>query len=169
MSRQPDFSTSPRPSRVPMWERLAVLGGLAALLLAGTGAWQAQEEARDARARLADVRQKVEASTLRLRSSESRARAGAPRLPASEAPPARIVAALASALPGDARLEGLSIDYQHGGLLEIAVVAREAAAWDRLLDRLSRDPRFDDVRPGPESRDAEVKSTVRARWAGGSR
>jgi Tfp pilus assembly protein PilN len=79
------------------------------------------------------------------------------------------VAALASVLPRDARLEGLSIDYQHGGLLELAVEAREAAAWDRLLDRLSRDPRFDDVRPGPESRDAEVKSTVRARWAGGSR
>jgi len=169
VSRQPDFSTSPRPRRVPTWERLAVLAGVAALLLAGAGAWRAREEARDARARLADVRREADASALRLRSLESRARAGAPRLPASEAPPARIVAALASVLPGDARLEGLSIDYQHGGLLELAVEAREAAAWDRLLDRLSRDPRFDDVRPGPESRDAEVKSTVRARWAGGSR
>lgn len=168
MSRQPDFSTSPRPSRVPAWERLAVVAGALALLLAGAAAWRARADARDARARVASVLEEVESSARRLHALESRARPGAPRLPASEAPPARVVAAVASLLPGDVRLEALSIDYRQG-VLEIAVLAREAAAWDRVLDRLSRDRRFDDVRPGPESRDAEVRSTVRARWTGGSR
>ena len=168
MSRQPDFSTSPRPSRVSAWERLALVSGVLALLLAGAAAWRARADARDARARLASVLGEVQSSGRRLHALESRARPGTLRLPASEAPPARVVAAVAALLPGDVRLEAFSIDYRQG-VLEIAVFAREAAAWDRLLDRLSRDRRFDDVRPGPESRDAEVKSTVRARWTGGSR
>jgi hypothetical protein len=70
-------------------------------------------------------------------------------------------------LPRDTRLEGLTIDYEHG-VLELRVVAREAAAWDLLLDRLEREPRLRDVEPGPEARDAEVRSVVRARWAGGA-
>ena len=168
MSRQPDFSTAPLPSRAPSWDQVALVAGFAALVLSGFGAWRAREEARAARARLAEVRREVESSSGRLRALESRSRAGAPLLAAAEATPARIVAAIASVLPGDARLEGLRIDYEHGGALEMTVVARHAAAWDVLLDRLEREPRFREVEPGPEIRDAEVRSLVRARWVGGA-
>jgi len=168
VSPQPDFSSVPRPSRVPRWERLAVAAGLLALVAAGVLAWRTREEARVAGARLAEVRREVEAASARLRTLEARRRAGLPALPAADAPPASIVADVASLLPADARLEGLSIDYADGGSLELRVVARDAAAWDRLLERLEQDPRLGDVEPGPETREGEVRSLVRARWVGGA-
>jgi hypothetical protein len=167
MSGQPDFSTAPRPRRAPVWERLALAVAFAALLLSGFAAWRAREEALAARARLAEVRRDVETAAGRLRAFESQTRAGSPLLSAVEAPPVRVVAVLASVLPRDARLEGLTIDYERG-VLELRVVAREAAAWDLLLDRLEREPRLREVEPGPEARGAEVRSVVRARWTGGA-
>jgi hydrogenase maturation factor len=49
VSRQPDFSSAPRPSLVPRGERLAVAAGVLALALAGVLAWRARDEARVAR------------------------------------------------------------------------------------------------------------------------
>ena len=72
-------------------------------------------------------------------------------------------------LPDDVRLERLAIDYRRGGALELLVVARDAAAWDLLLQRLEAAPRIREVEPGPEARAAEVRSLVRARWATGAR
>ncbi|HXK11909.1 MAG TPA: hypothetical protein VMT70_19885 [Vicinamibacteria bacterium] len=168
MSGQPDFGTAPRPSRAPLWDRVALVAGGLALLASGAAAWRARDEAGTARVRLAEVHRDVETASRRLRDLEGRARAGTPLLPAADAPPARIVSTLASLLPGHARLDGLSIDYGRGGVLQLNVVAREAAAWDLFLDRLAREPRFREVEPGPESRDAEVRSPVRAVWVGGA-
>jgi hypothetical protein len=169
VSRQPDFSTAPRPSRVPAFETVAVAVGFVALVLAGGGAWRARDEARAARARLDDVRREVEAASARRRALDAGARSGRPGLAAVDAEPARIVADVATVLPGDARLERLSIDYVHGGAVELHVVARDASAWDRLLARLEQAPQFREVEPGSEVRDAEVRSLVRARWVGGPR
>jgi Tfp pilus assembly protein PilN len=168
VSRQPDFSTSPRPARHPSWGTLGVGAGLAVLVLAAGESWRAGQEAGQARARLSDVRREVEAASLRLKAKDARARGATSALPAAEAPPARIVANLASILPGDTRLERLSIDYARGGALEMHVVARDAASWDRLLDRLARAPWLREVQSGPEAREAEVRSVVRARWAEGA-
>jgi Tfp pilus assembly protein PilN len=167
VSRQPDFSTVPRRSRVPAWETLAVGAGLVVLVLAAGEAWRNREEARSARSRFAGVQREVETASTRLRSLEARARGPARALPAAEAPPARIVADLASAIPGDVRLERLLIDYAHDGALEMHVVARDAGSWDRLLARLEQAPWLRDVEPGPEAREAEVRSVVHGRWVGG--
>ena len=167
MSRQPDFSTTPHRGRIPAWEMLAVGAGLVALALAAGGAWRAREEARTARSRLAEVRREVEAASARLQDLAGRARGLTRALPAAEAPPARIVADLASAIPGDVRLERLFIDYARDGVLEMHVVARDAASWDRLLARLEGAPWLREVQPGPEAREAEVRSVVRGRWVGG--
>ena len=169
VSRQPDFSTSPRPSRVPAFGTVAVAVGLVAVVLAGGEAWRARDEARVARARVDDVRHEVDAAAARLRALVASARSGRPELAAADAEPARIVADVATVLPADARLERLSIDYVHGGAVELEVVARDASAWDRLLERLDQAPQFHDVEPGPELRDAEVRSLVRAQWVGGPR
>jgi hypothetical protein len=169
VSRQPDFSTAPRPSRVPAFETVAVAVGLVVLVLSGAATWRARDEARAARARLDDVRRQVQAASATLLLLDRSARSGMPGLPAAEAEPSRIVADIAAVLPGDARLERLSIDYAHNGALEMQVVARDASAWDRLLERLERAPQFSEVEPGPEVRDAEVRSFVRARWVGGAR
>lgn len=167
MSRQPDFSTAPRRSRVPAWETLAVGAGLVVLALAAGEAWRAREAARSARSRLAAVQREVESASARLRALEARARGPARALAAAEAPPARIAADIASAIPGDVRLERLLIDYAHDGALEMHVMARDAAAWDRLLARLEGAPWLREVQPGPEEREAEVRSVVRGRWVGG--
>jgi hypothetical protein len=138
------------------------------LAAAGVLAWRTRDEARVAVGRLAEVRREVETASARVRALEERRRAALPALPAAEAPPAGIVAEVASVLPADVRLEVLSIDYAGGGSLEMRVVARDPAAWDSLLARLQRHPRLRDVEPGPEAREGEVRSLVRARWAGGA-
>jgi Tfp pilus assembly protein PilN len=168
VTRQPDFATAPRPGRIPAFGTVAVVVGLVAFVLAGATAWRAREEARVAHARLDEVRREVDAAGTRLRALAASARSGRPGLAAAEAEPARIVADVAGVLPPDARLERLSIDYTHGGTVELEVVARDASAWDRLLDRLEQSPQFRDVEPGPEAREGEVRSLVRARWVGAS-
>ena len=167
MSRQPDFSTAPRHARVPAWDTLALAAGVVLLALAAAGAWRAREEARSARSRLADVRRDVDAAARRRRALESLARGPARGLPAAEAPPARIVADLASVLPAGVRLQRLAIDYAREGAVEVEVVARDAASWDRLLARLAEAPWLREVEPGPEARDGEVHTVVRAKWVGG--
>jgi hypothetical protein len=165
LTRQPDFSTAARSPRASVGGSLWLLAGVVALLLAGYQARSAREEQRSAEARLADVRRELAtlaASRTKL-AAQARARGG--RLDALEAPPTRIVADLAAALPPDARLERLAIDYAQGGKLELRVVARDAAAWDLLLERLAKARRILDVEPGPESRAGEIESLVRARWS----
>jgi len=165
--RQPDFSTAPRHSRVPAWETLAVGAGLLAVALVAAGAWRAGEEARSARLRLAEVRREVDAAAKRQRALGGLARGPARGLAAAEAPPARVVAELASAIPAGVRLQRLVIDYSREGALEMEVVARDAASWDRLLAHLDGAPSLREVEPGPEARDGEVRTVIRAKWVGG--
>ena len=101
----------------------------------------------------------------RLTALAAHAAASGQTLLAVDAPPSRIVADVAAVLPPDVRLERLAIDYHRGGTLEMLVVARDAAAWDLLLERLEKSSRIKDVEPGPEARAAEVRSLVRARWS----
>jgi hypothetical protein len=67
-------------------------------------------------------------------------------------------------LPPDVRLERLSLAYGRELAVEMAVVARDPRAFDRLLERLDAAPRLRDVRPGPENREGEVRTVVRATW-----
>lgn len=166
MSRQPDFSsTPPRVSPLPRGGIALVAVALALAAAAGSAAYRARVEAADAKARVAEARRQLEAQQARLRAAAPAAAA-----PAADAPPRRVVSALADLLPADARLARLTIDYEGGTVsTEMLVEARRAASWDRFLDRIEGSPDFAEVEPGPERRDAEVLTTVRARWAGGGR
>ena len=166
MTRQPDFRTAPSGTKAWGWDAAWLAIGVLAALVASYQAVSAREEAHGAAARLADVTREV--ATLQARESAVAAQAaaaGGRALLAEEVPPARIVAEIAAALPPDVRLDRLAIDYERGGALELLVVARDAAAWDLLLERLERAPRIREVEPGPEARAAEVRSVVRARWS----
>ena len=166
MTRQPDFKTARRAPLASAWWTAWLAAGALAALVAGYQALAAREEARSAAARLAEVTHEVAALASRQAALAARARvAGTQALPAEDAPPARIVADVAAALPPDVRLDRLAIDYERGGALELVVVARDAAAWDLLLERLEQAPRIREVAPGPEARAAEVRSVVRARWS----
>jgi hypothetical protein len=163
VTRQPDFRTAPR-ARGTGWAGALVAAGVLAAIVTTWQAVGARAEARDAGARLAEVTREVAALETRQAALEVRAAASGQALLAVDAPPSRIVADVAAALPPDVRLERLAIDYKGGGTLEMLVVARDAAAWDLLLERLEKAPRIRDVEPGPEAREAEVRSVVRARW-----
>ncbi len=165
MRRQPDFSTVRRPSRRRAWESVAAAAALVAALLVAFAAVGAREEAAEAAARRTQTRAEVDQLRARLAAlSAHRSSSGA----AGSASPAHVVAAIAAALPADARLERLAIDYLHGTAIEMQVVTRSPAAWDRLLARLESSPQLREVAPGPESRQDEMRSVVRARWAGGT-
>jgi hypothetical protein len=169
MREQPDFSTSPRPRRPPARELLAVALALLALGFAFRTAWTTRREAAAARDRLAAVQREIGTFQARIRAVGARAAAGGELLTraaaAGEAPPERIVAELARALPDDARVERLSIVYGDEITLEMRVVARDPRAWDRTLERLARAESLEEVSPSPERREGEVRTTVHARWA----
>jgi hypothetical protein len=168
---QPDFSSTPRQRRPPVREVVALIVGLLALGMAARAALVARREADVAVERLEGVRTELRRMQSRLRAVEGRASAGgvlvARAAAAGETPPERIVAALAQALPDDARLERLSIDYGETLSLELQVVARDASAWDRTLERLMETGHLEEVIPGPERRDGEIRTSVSARWAEG--
>ncbi len=172
MTEQPDFSTTPRPRRPPTRDLVALAVGLLALGFAVRSAWSARQEAHTARDRLAEVQREVGTLDARVRAFEGR-RAGGELLvraaAAGQAPPERIVATLARALPDDARVERLSIVYGDEISLEMRVVARDPVAWDRTLERLEQTAPLEEVSPGPERREGEIRSTIRAQWAGRER
>jgi hypothetical protein len=167
VTRQPDFSTLPRRPRSAGWEWLLLALGALALAVSAASAWRARAEATEARLRLAETTRQLELESAR--GGHPARGAGAGSGAAAVVPPLRVVASLASVLPGDVRLSALSIRYGPAVSVELQVEARSAASWDRLLAGLERSPDFRDVEPGPENRAAEVRSVVRARWAGATR
>jgi lambda repressor-like predicted transcriptional regulator len=173
MREQPDFSTSPRPRRPPLRDLLAIVVGLVALGFALHTAWSARRQADQSRDRLLSVRREVTALESRLRSVSARAGAGSELLAraaaASEAPPERIVAALAEVLPEDVRVDRLSIAYGEVVSLDLRLVSRDAAGWDLALARLVEAGTLEKVTPGPERRDGEIRTTVTAEWKGRTR
>ena len=173
MSDQPDFATHPAPRRPPARRLVALV--LAVLALAGSlhAAWSARRDARIARERLAEAQEQVGGLEARIEAFGARVAAGggllARAVAAGESPPEKIVAELARVLPDAARLERLSITYGDSIALEMLVVARDAPAWDRTLESLEAIRFLEDVSPGPERREGEVRTTVSASWVEGPR
>jgi hypothetical protein len=174
VSHRPDFSTRPKPPRARPLD--LALAGAAALFaaLAGYEALQARaaltrdrEAVREARRQLENVRSRaVELEARRPR--DGRLTASQVRLTV-EAPPPRIAAEVAALMPPDVRLDSLDLSYGDRLDVAISVVARSAGAYDRLLDRLSEAPLFQNVLPGAESREGEVRAQIRMTWAGTAR
>jgi len=147
VKNQPDFSTTPRSRRPSLWEIVAVVVAVALLGVALRTAWSTRRDSRAARDRLAAVQREVVSMRARVQAYGARVPAGggllAQAAAAGESPPERIVAQLA--------------------------VARDAIAWDLTLERLEETRFLEEVSPGPEHRDGEVRTTVSARWVESSR
>ncbi len=79
------------------------------------------------------------------------------------------MATLASVLPDDVRVARMIVTYEDVVSLDLQLVARDAAAWDEALARLAAADDLEHVVPGPERREGELRTTVRAQWKGGSR
>ncbi len=173
VKNQPDFSTTPRSRRLPLWEIVAVVVAVALLGVALRTAFTTRRDSRAARDRLAAVQRDVVSMRARVQAYGARVAAGGGLLTqaaaAGESPPERIVAQLGRVLPEAARVERLSIVYGEEITLEMRVVARDAIAWDLTLERLEETRFLEEVSPGPEHRDGEVRTTVSARWVESSR
>ena len=137
------------------------------MALASHAVFRARVVLAEAQTRTEAVRREIEADRDRVRALESRNGPGSldtQALMTGEAPPPRVVADLAALLPDDVRLEGLTLSYADGPGLELQVSARRARSYDLFLDRLAASPRIADLVPGSESRDGEVRASVRARY-----
>lgn len=172
MTRRPDFSTTPR--RPPPGSGAIVLLAVAtaAVALAGVGAWGARRDVGAARDRLAAVRRETDQLRARTRAFEARGLRGRDVVGmrawlTSAAPPPRLLAEVGELLPPDVRLEGVTLRYGTRLDLEMRVVAREARSYDAFLKRLAASPRIEDLTPGAENRDGEVRATVRASYRPG--
>lgn len=166
-----DFSTRRRPRgrRAGDVALLAVAVALlaAAIYVAGS-AWA---DARHARASVEEVRQEIAAAEARAKALQAAAGAegavGARAVWSAEAPPPRVVAALAQMLPRDVRLETLTLRYGAQLQVEMTLTAHTAADYDRFLQALESSPAFDGIVLGDESRADAVRASVRARYHGG--
>jgi hypothetical protein len=163
----PDFSTAPR-RRPPARDLLLAAAALVLTLLSVRAAIGAHTERERARSRLAEVQADIEASKARLRVLEGRGGGNDGPLGqavlTSEVPFPWLLAEIAELLPPDVRLERIGLEYGRDLSLEMNVVARDPRAFDHLLERLDAFPKLRDVRPGPENREGEVRTTVRAVW-----
>lgn len=163
MSRLPDLSSRPgRSAASALDTALAVAGALALAWSAGE-AWSAQRALASARSADARLQRGAAAAAAAGRAQPPpagrEAEIGALAL-TLQAPPPGVFAALAQALPEEVRCERTTLDYGDELRVKLDVVARDAFAYDRFLDRLLRSERFRAVAPGPETRDGAVRSNV---------
>ena len=168
-----DFSTRPRGRRFSRWQTALFLAGTGALAVAAWTAAAGWREHGEAAARLAAVREEAAAARARARALQAgrgpeQTMAVQALLTVDAAPP-RVVAAVAELLPGDVRLDGLSLRYGEEVDVDLRVAARTAAAFDVFLDRLQRSPSFAGVLPGDEDRRGQVRTTIRGRYRAGGR
>lgn len=161
-----DFSSRRRPrGRGAFDAALAVaIVLLAASVYATASAWT---EARRARASFEEVRREIAAAEARskaLQPAGADGAVGARAMWSAEAPPPRVVAALAQILPRDVRLETLTLLYDDELQVQMTLTARSSADYDQFLRALESSPAFDLVVLGEETRADAIRASVRARY-----
>jgi anti-sigma factor RsiW len=167
----PDFSS--RGTRRQLSILDASLLGLGVLLVAvaASGAFGAWSDLQRTRRAADEVRREADAVAARVQALQGRREAGGPTLSSQvllsgEAPPPRVLAAVSSVLPADVRLEGIGLTYGRRLEVELKVAARDPKAYDAFLKRLSESAWFDEIVPGPETREGEVHASVVMRYRG---
>jgi len=166
-----DFSSRRRARGLGRGDLLLLAAGVLLLAAAGAAAGSAWADLRRARASLDEARRATAESEAKARALAGDAgpegTLGARAIWTLEAPPPRVVAALAAALPADVRLESLALRYGPELEVDMALTARSAAAYDSFLEALERSGAFAGIAPGNESRGDVVRASVRARFRGG--
>jgi hypothetical protein len=160
-----DFSTKPRRQRPGAAD--LVLGSVAGLVLlaSAASAFESWSGLRRAQAALERTREDLASARAQARSLRPRSAADgtlASRILLSrDAPPQTVMERLAALLPPDVRLEDARLSYDDRLTLELRVRARDAAAYDLFLQRLSASPAFAGIVPGEEARGRELSAVLR--------
>jgi hypothetical protein len=161
-----DFSTRPVLRSGLLDRVLLALAAVGLALVAGTTLLTRQTLAETRKA--LDDRRRDPAMRRTPARGDSQRVLASQALATSEAPPGRILAELDSLMPADVRLNGATLIYGEGVMVELVVVARETAAYDRFLQRLASSRRFSDILPGAESRAGAVTAPIRMRYRVGA-
>ena len=161
--RTRDFSTAGRsPGNGLAW----TLAGALAFGVAAQQALAARAELGQAQARVAEARRDTRTLEERLKRTSGRPGDGEAvigrALAAREAPPSSVLRDLVALMPPGVRFDNLQLTYGREVAVEAHVVARRVADYDAFLERLAASTRFGSVAPGPETREAELRATVRA-------
>jgi hypothetical protein len=163
-----DFSTRRRRRAGSAVDLALLAGGVIAMAGSGAAAGSAWADLRHARASLDETRRATAEAEGKARALAGEGGAagllGARAIWTLEAPPPRVVAAVAQAMPDDVRLDSLALRYGTELEVDMSVVARSAAAYDAFLEGLAKSGSFSSVAPGNESRDRLVRASVRARY-----
>jgi hypothetical protein len=158
-----DFSTERRGSRSGLvW----TVAGALALGVAAQQALAARAELGRAQGLVVEARRDV--SALRERLKRTTARPGADQavrvraLSLTASPPAQVLGDMVALMPSGVRFDHLELTYGREVGIVVQVVARRVADYDEFLERLTASSRFGSVEPGPETREAELRASVRA-------
>lgn len=167
--RARDFSTERRSSRGGL--ALALAGALA-FGVAAQQALVARAELGRAEGRVAEARREVSALRERLKQIDARPgvdqAAMARAFAATTKPPSQVVRDMVTLMPPGVRLDRLDLTYGPEVEVQVRVVARRVADYDEFVDRLAASSRFAALEPGPETREGELRTTLRAVYRGGS-
>ena len=163
----PDFGSAGDPGKEgALWRTVRVAGYLA---LAGTTIIAFQRTRVDQANAQAAQRSSDEAAQRRVAAQEEKRRLNrsAELLVATasvESKPATVQRDLEATLPGEVRVTSLKVEYLSDATtkVEMTVVARTPAAYDRFLSALAKSPAFAEIRPGNESRPGLVRATLAA-------
>src|SRR6185295_13332114 len=159
-----DFSSRPRRRGARPVDLVILAVGGAAFLVSAYATADAWNGLQRARVRVDEARRDSDQTQARVRELEARrepAQAMAYQaLLTAEAPPPRVLADLVALMPGDVRLDSVTLSYGDPLGVRVDVVSRNASSYDLFLDRLQRSPLFTDVLPGEENREGELRTSI---------
>ncbi len=172
MSGATDFSSRGPRRQIAALDVALVAAAVALLAAAGSSALRARSSLERTRRAADDVRREADALAAKAQALQGRRDAAGQSLLSqillsNAAPPPRVLARIADALPEDVRLEAIALTYHRDLELELKVVARTPQAYDAFLKRLAEAPEFAGVVPGPETREGEVHATVTLSYRAG--
>jgi len=166
----PDLSSRPRRGGAGHRLDAALLAvALLAFLLSAFSAFRARSDLSLATEATSRARSEAEAARLTAQQARSASRrSGEAWVPAvllqGESSPPQVIEDLAELLPGEVRVEALTLHYTDEVSLDLSVTAVDAAAYDRFMDSLVLSPRFVNLRPGPEGREGELRLSLHATY-----
>jgi len=167
---RPDFSAQPRPPRASFADLALLATAGFVFLSAAWTSWRASDRLSEYRAAAAQTWAAAKAerkASVDRHARSPRAALGAQVATVSHASPPVVLRNLQDLLPADVRLASIRLEYGAGLRVWLQVVARDPAAYDQFVDRLTVSPHFDAIVLGSENRSGEMTTSIAASYREG--
>jgi len=140
---------------------VALLASANAGVAARRWASEAESVATERRSEVSEARRRLKRLEVRPGAADVVA---AQMMLTTDAPPARVLTELETAMGPDVRLSTVRLRYGERLSVDLRVEARAPAAYDAMLARLTSSDRFVGLAPGPEEREGELSAQLSARY-----